>query len=291
MNEVRCVLEARAQLGESPVWSIREQVLYWVDILEPAIHRFDPVSGERWHWPMPAQIGSMGLRQAGGAVLALRNGFHLFDFESGKLTFLTNPETDILTNRFNDGKVSPDGRFWAGTMDDRRDRQPVAALYRLDPNSSCHRMLSGIAVSNGLAWSPDGRTMYHSDSYQQVIHAYDYNPATGTIDNRRELARPSKAIGKPDGAAVDVEGYYWSAGISAGVLNRWAPDGRLDRQITLPCTSPTMPCFGGPDLRTIYVTSLTTGQSADRLARKPLSGGIFAVKVDVPGVAVGLFKG
>jgi sugar lactone lactonase YvrE len=291
MVEARCILDAKAMLGECPVWSAEEQALYWVDILAPALHRLNPATGAMRSWDMPESIGSFGLRERGGAVVALRTGLHLLDFGSGQLTFLTQPEPDRPGNRFNDGKVSPDGRFWAGTMDEASLSRPSAALYRLDPDGSCRRMIDGLIVSNGLAWTADGRTMFHSDSKGQVIWAWDYDPATGAIANRREIARPSEEIGRPDGAAADVEGYYWSAGISAGVLNRWAPDGRLDRQIPLPCGAPTMPCFGGPDMKTIFVTSLRHHLSEDKIAAKPLSGGIFAVEVDVPGVPVAKFKG
>ena len=152
-------------------------------------------------------------------------------------------------------------------------------------------MVDDLIVSNGLGWTADGRTMFHSDSKGQVIWAYDYDPATGTPSNRRVVARPTEEVGRPDGAAIDVEGYYWSAGISAGVLNRWSPDGRLDRSIPLPCSNPTAPCFGGPDLKTIFVTSLRHDLPPDVLAAKPLSGGIFAIEVDVPGVPIGRYRG
>jgi sugar lactone lactonase YvrE len=193
--------------------------------------------------------------------------------------------------RFNDGKVSPDGRFFAGTMDEEMLARPIGGLFRLDPDGTVHHLVDGLIVSNGLAWGPDGRTMLHSDSKGQVIWAYDYDPTDGSIANRRVLARPTQEIGRPDGAATDVEGCYWSSGISAGVLNRWAPDGRLDRVIPLPCSNPTMPCFGGPDLKTIFVTSLRHDVPADVLAAKPMSGGIFAVQVDVAGVPVARFAG
>jgi sugar lactone lactonase YvrE len=291
MTAIRCILDAKAILGESPVWAEEEQALYWVDILAPALHRLEPATGATRTWPMPASVGSIGLRAGGGAVVALRDGFHLFDFEHGRLTFIVNPEPDRPSNRFNDGKVSPDGRFFAGSMDDETLTRPLGALYRLDPDGSCRRMVDGLIVSNGLAWSGDGRTMFHSDSRAQVIYAYDYDAPSGAFADRREIARPSAEVGRPDGGATDVEGYYWSAGISAGVLNRWAPDGRLDRQIPLPCAAPTMPCFGGPHMRTIFVTSLRHNLSDERLAASPLSGGIFALEVDVPGVPVARFKG
>jgi sugar lactone lactonase YvrE len=289
VTEVICVLDAKAELGECPVWSADEQALYWVDIHAPSMNRLDPATGEHRNWMMPGTIGSFGLRESGGAVVALRDGFHLFDFETGTATFLAAPENPIPGTRFNDGKVAPDGRFFAGTMDEERLSRPIAALYRLDPDGAVHRVVDELIVSNGLAWSADGQTMFHSDSKGQVIWAYEYRD--GEIGQRRVVARPTESIGRPDGAAADVEGYYWSCGISAGALNRWAPDGRLDRSITLPCSNPTAPCFGGPDMKTIYVTSLRHGVRPEVLAEKPLSGGIFALQVEVPGVPIGRFRG
>jgi sugar lactone lactonase YvrE len=285
---VTCVLDAQAELGECPVWSASEQALYWVDIRAPAMHRLDPVSGAARTWPMPSRIGSFGLREGGGAVVALVDGFHLLDFDSGELSFLVGPEP-VAGTRLNDGKVGPDGRFWAGTMDEERLSRPIAALYRLDPDHSLHRLVDGLIVSNGLAWTADGAVMFHSDSKGQVIWAYDHND--GEIIGRRVVACPTEEIGRPDGGATDVEGYYWSAGISAGVLNRWSPEGELDRSVPLPCSSPTAPCFGGADMRTIFVTSLRHDLPAQVLADKPLSGGIFAVRVDVPGVPIARYRG
>jgi sugar lactone lactonase YvrE len=288
---IRCVLDARAQLGECPVWSADEQALYWVDILAPALHRFNPASGATRTWIMPEAIGSFGLCERGGAVLALASGFHRFDLESGALQAIAKVDAGQPATRFNDGKVSPDGRFWAGTMDQELLSRPIGALYRLDPDGRCERVLDGLIVSNGLAWTADGRTMLHSDSKSQIVHAYDYDRTLGRVSRRRILARPDEATGRPDGGATDALGYYWSAGISAGVLNRWAPDGRLDRRIELPCAAPTCPCFGGPDLKTLYVTSLRHGLTEEQLEHSPLSGGIFALDVDVPGVPVARFAG
>jgi sugar lactone lactonase YvrE len=281
---------AKAKVGESPVWCAEEQVLYWVDILEPAIYRLNTITGNIQQWKMPAQIGSIGLCEQGGAIVVLRTGFHLFDFDTAKLTFIGNPESHLPMTRFNDGKVSPDGRFWVGTMDDRPDKEPVGALYRLDPDLTWHTCLTGLRGSNGLAWSPDGCTMYHSDSRLGAIHSYDYDLGTGTISNQTLFTEQTTISGRPDGAAVDVEGYYWSAGVSKGVLNRWSPTGQLDQQIPLPCIAPTMPCFGGPDLKTIYITSLTHNRLPEKLAAKPLSGSLFALEVEVSGVPIAKFK-
>jgi sugar lactone lactonase YvrE len=288
--DVSCVLDAKAELGECPVWAADEQALYWVDILAPALHRLDPASGATRTWPLPSRVGSFGLRESGGAVVALVDGFHLLDLDTGALTPLATVEP-VPGTRFNDGKVAPDGRFFAGTMDEEQLARPIAALHRLDPDGSRHEVVRGLVVSNGLAWSADGRTMFHSDSKAQVVWTYDYDPATGELSGRRVLCRPTEEQGRPDGGAADEEGYYWSAGISAGVLNRWAPDGTLDRSIPLPCAHPTAPCFGGPDLRTVFVTSLRHDLPPEVLADKPLSGGIFAVQVDVPGVPVSRFRG
>jgi sugar lactone lactonase YvrE len=289
VTEVSCILDAKAELGECPVWSAEEQALYWVDIYAPSLNRLDPATGENRSWVMPDTIGSFGLRQSGGAVLALRDGFHLFDFDTGTATFLAAPDHLVPGTRFNDGKVAPDGRFFAGTMDEEQLSRPIGALYCLDPGGSVHCAVDKLIVSNGLAWSADGQTMFHSDSKGQVIWAYEYRD--GRIGQRRTVARPTEAIGRPDGAAADVEGFYWSSGISAGVLNRWSPDGRLDRSIPMPCSNPTAPCFGGPDLKTIYITSLRHDVPSEVLAEKPLSGGIFAVRVDVAGVPVSRFAG
>lgn len=288
---IECVLKSKALIGENPVWCADENVLYWIDIAEPAIHQFNPATGADRSWQMPAVIGSMGLCEQGGAVVALSTGLHLFDFATATLTYLANPEAHLPMTRFNDGKVAPDGRFWVGSMDDRADKQPVGALYRLDPDLTCHRSwVTGLRGSNGLAWSPDGRTLYHSDSRIGTIHGYDYDLVTGEISNQRIFAKQSEQSGRPDGAAVDMAGNYWSAGITAGTLNCWSAAGKLIKQIEMPCSAPTMPCFGGADMKTLYVTSLTRGQPANTLAKKPLSGGLFALRVDVPGVPVAKFK-
>jgi sugar lactone lactonase YvrE len=286
-----CVVDARDVVGESPVWSARESALYWVDILSAKLQRWEPSTGRHSTWQLPTVVGSIGLRAKGGLVLALRSGFHLFDPNTGALTFLCHPEPDIPTNRLNDGKVSPDGRFWAGTMDDRPVKERVAGLYRLDPDHRCHRMAGDVIVSNGLAWSPDGRILYHSDSRGGAIFQYDYDPATGGIGERRLFVAMQPEWGRPDGGAVDAEGCYWSCGVSAGRLNRFSPSGELVAYVKLPVTHPTMPCFGGPGLTTLYITSLRDGLSEDALQATPQAGGVFKLEPGVPGVSVALYRG
>jgi sugar lactone lactonase YvrE len=288
---VECVVDARNTTGESPLWSAREAALYWVDIPAGAIHRWCPATDEQTAWRLPAAVGSIGLRGRGGLVAAMRNGFHLFDTETEKLTFLVNPEPDVTTSRLNDGKVSPEGRFWAGTMDERPEKQPVGSLYRLDADHRITRMAGDVKVSNGLAWSPDGRTLYHSDSRGGTIFRYAYDPETGALGNREVFVRMQADWGRPDGGATDEEGCYWGCGISAGRINRFSPSGALIAFVEMPVTHPTMPCFGGPDGRTLYVTSLRENLTEAELAKTPQAGGVFMLEPGVGGAPSALYKG
>jgi sugar lactone lactonase YvrE len=288
---VACALDVRATLGESPVWSARENALYFADILAAKVHRWTPASGAHESWGLPAAVASLGLRERGGLVLALGNGFHLFDPDRGELAFVHHPEPQIPTNRLNDGKVSPEGRFFAGSMDDRPDKEPTGSLYRLDPDGGCERVASGLIVSNGLAWSPDGGILYHSDSRAAAIWRYPYDARTGAVGERRPFVAMRPEWGRPDGAAMDEEGCYWSCGVSAGRLNRFSQAGELVGYVEMPVTHPTMPCFGGPGLRTLYVTSLRDGVPDEVLARTPQAGGVFSLEPGVAGAPVGLYRG
>lgn len=290
--DAKCVLDAKAKVGECPVWDEREQALYWIDIQGPDLHRFDPATGNTRSWKMPALIGSFALRERGGAIVALKTGIHFLHFASGGLTLVGAPEAHIPGNRMNDGKAGPDGRFWVGSMDDRwPDKAATAALYRVDTDHSIHRVVEGLICSNGLAWSLDGRTMYHSDSRLNFVCAYDYEPATGAVGRRRDLRYDPDELGRPDGGTVDSEGCYWICGVSAGRLNRFRPDGTLERSLQLPVPSPTNCIFGGPGYRTLYVTTKRYREDPALLEAHPLMGGIFAVDVGVAGGPSARFAG
>ncbi|MFO1150011.1 MAG: SMP-30/gluconolactonase/LRE family protein [Alsobacter sp.] len=280
--DVETLIDLPLGCGEGAFWHPGEQALYFVDILAPALFRYDPERAALTRWDMPSEIGSFGLCPDGRAIVALRQGIHFYDFETGRLELVAHPEAHLPGNRLNDGKVAPDGRFWVGSMDDTPDKKPVGSLYRVDPDGTCTKMLDGLIVSNGLAWSPDGRTMFHSDSRGKYVQAFDYDLATGVISNQRRLVTLEEEDGRPDGAAGDAEGCYWSAGVSAGCLNRIAPDGAIERKIVLPHPSPTMPCFGGPDLRTVYVTSLTRPQGG-------VPGTLMRFRSDIAGTPVAFF--
>jgi len=284
MDRFTPAIDIALGIGESPLWDDRRQALWFVDILAPAIFLLDPAGGTPARFAMPDLVTSLGLCADGRLVVALRSGVHLFDPVGGALDFLVHPEPDRPMNRLNDGKVGPDGCFWVGSMHDAIPRQPTAALYRVTPGGRVDKVLDGLKVSNGLAWSGDGRTMYHADSRGPDVTAYPFDPTTGAMGQGCILARLTEEQGLPDGAAVDVDGFYWSAGVTGGCLNRIAPDGTIAEVIPLPAPAPTMPCFGGPALDRLYVTSLAT----DRTGRA-VGGTLLVGDPGVAGVPVGRF--
>lgn len=273
----------RAAVGESPVWDDTTGLLWWVDVRGPSLHRTDPTTGRTERWALPEPVGSLARCRSGGLLLALRSRVVRFDPRDGAIETLAAPEADRPHNRLNDGKASPCGRFVVGGMDDRPDKQPTAALWSISAEGVTQRLAEGLTVANGLAWSADGHTLWYADSRRTGIWTAPWNQATGTIGASRLVAAPDDATGRPDGAAMDVEGGYWSAGVSAGVLNRWLPDGTLDRVVKLPVRAPTMPCFGGPGLRHVYVTSLRGPLSG------PDDGALVVLDLGVAGVPVGSF--
>lgn len=290
MSEVQCVVEDLETLGESPVWSVAEQALYWVDVRAPAIHRFDPISEIHRVWSVPEQIGSIGLASDARLIAALRTGFFYFDTKTGGLKPILDPEPDLPVNRLNDGKMDPAGRFWCGSMSDP-DRAPVGTLYRLDPDGSCTATETGITIPNALCWSPDGKTMYFADSVERMIRAYDFDPATGGMSHRRDFVTVPEADGVPDGATVDAEGHLWSAHMRGARVTRYTPDGRIDRVIELPCGNITSCGFGGKNLDVLYITTARQRLTDEELATQPLAGSLFAVKTGVSGVAEPVFGG
>ena len=287
---LRCVLEAKASLGECPIWSAVEQALYWVDINAPSLNRFDPATGQNTVMPMLESIGCFALRRSGGFVVALRGGIWFAQRDGSLLRRVAPAPYDPLHHRFNDGRCDPRGRLIVGTMNEKRDGT-TGALYRLDADCTLTRILLDMTISNGLAFSPDGRAMYHADTPAQLITAHDYDAATGTPSNARIFASFTDPGDRPDGAAVDSEGCYWTAQYRGGKLKRMAPDGRLLTEVALPAMCPTMCAFGGRDLRTLYVTSARQQRDAEELARLPLSGGIFSMRVSVPGLPEPSFAG
>jgi len=277
------LLPIRTELGESPVWDAATGALWFVDVHAPAVHRYDVATEALETWPMPERCGSIGLCESGRILVALKRTLRLLDPATGALEHFADVEPDgPQGNRLNDGKVAPDGSFWVGSMDDRPEREPNGSLYRVTPRGGVEKKLGGIVISNGLAWSADGRTLFYSDSRGIWIRRYRYDLSSGAISEMKVIAEPTLEIGRPDGAATDVEGFYWSAGVSSGFLNRFSPEGELVEQIALPVPNPTMPCFCGRDMKTVFVTSLTRDPH-------PNAGGLVRLELGVAGVPVTRF--
>lgn len=294
------------QVGESPFWHPREQCLYWVDIPACRVRRWNPSTGAGEHWDLPQEPGCIAPAASGGLVLALRDGLYRARSWGGPLEPLVRFQHGTHT-RFNDGKADPAGRFWAGTYYEPKDARK-ADLYAMDcrpDNGNGGRPIVQLKAhnatsANGLAWSPDGRTVYWSDTAQHAIHAWDWEAGANVMRRHRIFrAFPAKPAGwkpgqagyggRPDGAAVDAEGHYWVAMFEGGRLLRIAPDGRVAAESAVPAHCPTMPCFGGGDLRTLYLTTARHGRAPEELEAFPHSGCVFAVRVDVPGLPTNFF--
>ena len=290
------VLRRPSITGESPVWCERTQRLYWVDVQQPALHRLNPTTGLDEAWIMPAWIGCLALGAADGSVLVgLRTGAYRFDLTDGALTLVAPAPYDPRRFFLNDGKCDRSGRFWVGPM--RHSLLPLVGdpgaakgpLWCLDGD----RLIATgkpAALSNGLAWSPDGKTMYHSHTETGEINAWDYDPATGTMQRGRLFARVDGPPG-PDGAEVDRDGFYWSAINGQGRILRFDPDGKLERELRVPFKFPTMVAFGGPELRTLFVTSGRWAIADKDAADHPLDGSIIAIEAPVPGLPCSRWAG
>lgn len=287
---IACAVDAKNRLGEVPVWDVREQALYWVDIEGRLLQRLDPATGKVDRWTMPERIACFALREKGGLIVAFASGIALYDLATGRVEWIAKPEEGIPTNRFNEGKCDRAGRFWAGTMDDGLARH-TGALYRVDPDLSVHKVLDGIGISNSTVWSLDDRHFYFADTLDGAIYRFDYDHASGTISNRKQIVDLKGSGIGPDGSTIDSDGYLWNAQWDGWRLARYAPDGRLDRVVDLPVQKPTSCMFGGPDLRTLYVTSAVWDLKGDALAKQPQAGGLFALDVGVGGVPEPRFAG
>lgn len=291
------------QLGESPFWHPQEQRLYWVDIPGRRVSRVVvdglQARGAVEHWALDEEPGCIAPMQGGGLVLALRSGIHLARAWGGPLHKLADAPYDMGKQRFNDGKCDPQGRFWAGSLYEPKDRA-LGVLYMLD-GQGLHPMMDGVTTANGLAWSPDGRTAYWADTAAHGVRAFASDPASGQLSDGRPFyqATPKPAGwtwgsvtpygGRPDGAAVDAEGCYWSAQYEGGRLLRLSPEGQVLAEVPVPAMCPTMPCFGGPDLCTLFVTTARHGRSEAELAQYPDSGCVWAMRVEVAGLGVNAF--
>jgi len=281
---------APSTLGESPLWHAAEQALYYVDIAERQVLRLDPATAELRRWAVDSEPGCIALIEGGGLAMAQRDGLWRLDLASGRRSLLAPPPYEPGRQRFNDGKPDAAGRFWIGTIDDAR--APDAALYRYQQGGFT-QAAAGITTSNGLAWSPDQARMYWSDTKAHEIYRFAFDADQGVLGERELFARfepraPGQSLdsygGRPDGAAVDAEGCYWVAMFEGQRLLRLSPEGQVLMEIKLPVRCPTMPTFGGADLRTLYLSTAREKRPAEELAAQPLAGCLLQLRVEVPGL-------
>lgn len=284
MTDIKLLINSKNVIGEGPLWDVEEQRFYWLDSPSNHIFRATADGREIEQWAVPAVVGSMALRKGGGAVVALATGLHFFDFKTGAVELIGHPEHGMHEIRFNDGKVDHQGRFVVGSYDElsftpNPAPRPRGSLYRLDANLEITKLIDGgIAVSNGPCFSPNGKIFYFADTFANTVWAFDWS-ADGTPSNRRVFVQGKAGEGMADGATVDEEGYLWNAWNGAGsggggAIRRYAPDGTLDRTITLPSLKVTSLIFGGPKLDTIFVTTMgMSGFPEDR----PHDGGVYTV--------------
>ncbi|WP_420392813.1 SMP-30/gluconolactonase/LRE family protein [Acuticoccus sp.] len=292
MITVELVHDAHATVGESAAWDDRAKALWWCDIDGEAVHAFDPATGPRPPIAIGEKVGCLALTEAGGAVIGTKSGLYDLDLATGERALFASPEADLPDNRFNDAATDRQGRWWVGSMGMGDPSRATGAFWRVDADRSVIRWLDGIHTTNGLAFSPDGRTMYLSDSHPDVrtIWACDYDPDEGAPSNRRVYFDTRAVAGRPDGATVDADGCYWMAGVSGWQLVRLTPHGTVDMIVEMPVEKPSKPEFGGADRDTLYVTTISAGLT--RGADQPHAGGLFAITgLPVGGVPTARFRG
>lgn len=290
-NEVELVLDTKSDLGEGAIWNYKTGELLWVDITAKILNFYHPKLKNNKEMFTGQMIGTVVPAESGKVMVALQNGFYQLDPETGTKKLITNPEEGIEGNRFNDGKCDPAGRFWAGTMSTTGKRQ-AGALYRLDPDSSVHKMIDNVGTSNGIVWSPDYTKMYYIDTPTRKVMAWDYNNETGEISNPKTAIEVPEEMGYPDGMTIDEDGNVWIALWSGSAVGCWNPEtGELLRTIGVPAKNVTSVAFGDDDLGTLYITTARQGTSDEELEKFPHAGGVFKTRPGVKGVEAFFFKG
>jgi sugar lactone lactonase YvrE len=275
-HKIDCAVRATDQLGETPLWCERERKLWWLDIERPKLQSFDPATGRHEVRPFDASfLGSQALGDDGSQLLALDLELYRRDRSSDATTPFARVEHDV-DNRLNDGRVDARGRFWIGTMDNQLHR-PSGALYRVGSDGTAERVLAGVVVSNGIAFSPDNRFLYFTDTRRHLTWRFGFDVEDGRIFDQQLFADYRDSGDRPDGACVDVDGALWTAFFAGGRVVRYRPDGAIDLVVPLPVTNPTCVCFGGNDLRTLYITTATKFLTPGQRELEPLAGSVLAI--------------
>lgn len=275
--------------GESPLWDTRDGSLCWTDIVGRCLRRFIPETGVINSVEMPGQVGCITLRQDNGFMAAMGNQILALDSDFNIQKVVCEIDFPDGPSRFNDGKNDRSGAFfWVGDMYMPRDKA-AAGMWRISRDGTAKRMLGDVISLNGIAWSPDGTVMYASDSWTRIIWAFDYDAKNGEISNQREFYKSTSEQGRPDGAAVDTEGYYWFAGFGGSRLVRLSPTGQVDREVQVPMTCPTMPTFGGPDYKELFVTSFSNKAAIPEVENDSFAGIVISLDVGVQGIPESYF--
>ena len=289
-DQIELVVDAHAALAEGPVWDDRTGALYWVDLIGGVVHRTIPATGADEAIPIGSPVGAIALRQDGGLVVAVEEGFGVLDPSTGVFELVAPVEAADRTTRMNDGKVDPSGRFWAGTMG-YDERVGAGTLYRLDADWQVEPVVGRVTISNGLDWTDDRRAMYYIDTPTRRVDRFDYDDVTGAISARQPIVRIHPDEGYPDGMTLDAEGYLWVALFDGWAVHRYAPDGRLDRRIEVPAQQVTSIGFGGVDLDELYITTGQEGFPPGGLPSQPHAGGLFRCRPGVTGRPANRFRG
>lgn len=281
MVEAEHLLSVQCVLGEGPLWDYRSGVLWWVDINGRRLYQYDPIGKAHQSWATAVQVTALGLRDAGGFIAATSQGLAFWRDAESEMSWIADPEQGKPGARFNDAKVDPQGRFWAGTM--TFEEGASSALYRLDPDLRLQVMVTGLTISNGLGWSPDGHTLYHADTRRGIILAYDFDKDSGEIHHRRIFHQFSSGEGSPDGLTVDSEGGIWCALWGGGRVVHISPAGNMVNAVQLPVTQPSCCAFGGAGLEELYITTAYEGLSVKERSLQPLAGDVFVARPGVSG--------
>jgi sugar lactone lactonase YvrE len=290
MSEPRLLLDAKAELGEGPLWSARDQAIYWTDIKAKRLNRYRIADGATHGWDMPDTIGwAVERRARPGLIVGLAHAVAELTLDPFKLVTRCEIETDKTGNRLNDAKVDPQGRIWFGTMHDG-ERENSGAFYRLDPDFSVHQVDGGYICANGPTFSPDGNIVYHTDSNAREIYRFDVR-LDGSLAGKRVFARFEASEGFPDGMTTDREGCLWVAHWGGSRITRFRPDGTRDRAVHFPVSQVTSCAFGGDRLDRMFVTSARIGLGEAQLAKEPLAGGLFAFDPGITGLPTPRFAG
>jgi len=291
MSEVEHLISVQDEVGETPIWIPDEQAMYWIDLEGSAVHRYDPATGERTDWALDVAVTALARRASGGWILATKTGLVFWDQQTNAAEFIVDPVADSEALRLNDTAVDRQGRLVAGTANVQDFEAPDGVIYRLDPDLSLHEIDDGYAISNGMGFSPDGRTLYVTDMFHSRIVALDYDIDAGTTSNKCTFAEVPADTGLPDGLIVDADGFVWSAHWAGSRVTRYDPDGAIERQIPVPVTNATCLGFGGADMNELYIATAWFFMSDQQRQAEPHAGDVFRVKTDVTGLVEPEFAG